>query len=375
MKRRSLILSLIALGVVLLLTFVFAPTQSSVTQGSTYGRRSADYGAWYQWMSDRNIDIEQWRKPFNRLPTEKPLTLIRVHGNLIDTLSEEEQNWVKKGNNLILLGIRKPVTSAPFKSTHSTPHGKVLIETTRRYNRIKDSFLTINHPNQPNIKLANLSAETLLGDEFGAIVSRLSWGKGELILATTPDLGANAYQNAAGNYEFLKEIVTQSGYPIFIDEYLHGYRDTETLTEEVGENLWSYLQKTPFWLVFIQLIIILVVMLWAKNRSFGRLKTIDSPIVNNSRSYIDALAGALEKAEQHDFVMKTIAKDEKNKLTEQLGIKSESSASLTPLINSWSQKTGKSSQDLRSLLQLPKTQSRVKRSELAKWLEKWQTIR
>ncbi|MGK7943975.1 MAG: DUF4350 domain-containing protein [Microcystaceae cyanobacterium] len=363
MKRSSLILSLIALVVVLLLLLIFAPTQSSVTRGSTYGRQPADYGAWYQWMSARNIKVNRWRKPWQDLPTDQPLTLIRVYGSLIDQLEESEQKWVEKGNTLILLGVRQPATSAPFKSFPLSAVGKVVVQTTRRYN---GSFL----------KISAVKSETLLGDRFGAIVARLRWeNRGQLIVATTPSIGANAYQDSEVNYDFLREIVTQPGYPIYIDEYLHGHRDQDTLTEEVGATLWSYLQKTPLWLVFIQLMVIVTVMLWAKNRRFGRLQALVSPRVNNSRSYIDGLASVLEKADQNEFVIKMIIEDEKNKLSDRLGIQLEYDGSLSALIEAWSQKTGKSTQELRSLLQFPQSQSRVKRSDLAQWLEKWQQIR
>jgi hypothetical protein len=68
--------------------------------------------------------------------------------------------------------------------------GSVKIDTQRRAKNIKDG---------------------LLGDRFGAIVWEKSIGKGQVILPLHPYLAANAYQDFQGNYEFLAQLVTQSG--------------------------------------------------------------------------------------------------------------------------------------------------------------------
>ncbi len=350
MKRRWIIFGMIVLGVMLLLTLIFAPTQNSTTQGSTYGRRPGDYGAWYQWMRDQGVEIQRWQKPFQDLPTDSPHTLIQVYPNLKDYMTQNQENWVKQGNTLIILGQRKPVTQAPFKTEQSTSVGTVIIETTRRNQRE-------NHP--------------LLADEYGSIVWRNSLGTGEIILATTPDLGANAYQNAVGNYEFLRQLVTEPDHPILIDEYLHGYGDPDTLKEEIGEHLWSYLSKTPLFPLFMQILILLALILWAQNRRFGRWETLETPMVNNSQSYITATAQVLAKAESHQFVIEMIAEDEKAKLSEQLKINLTNSESINALIDAWSQKTGNSPEELRSQLRFSQKKPPLSRADLKQWLENW----
>lgn len=374
MKRSSKIWVAIALIVLLLVTLLFAPTQALGSRGSSYGRNSADYGAWYQWMKDRGIEIKRWQKPLKALPTDKKQTLIQVYSDLTDNLSKEAEDWVKKGNTLVILGIRQPATEAPFKTQHPTPWGQVIVETTRRYDGNQGAFMTIKDDSKSKVTFVDLSRDFLLKDTFGAIIFRISMGRGEIILSTTPDLGANAYQQAEGNYAFLEKIVTQPGNPLLIDEYLHGYRDKDTLKEEIGLTLGSYLQKTPLILVFIQVIILFLLLLWGKNRRFGQLQTLETPKINNSQSYITALAQVLSKANSQAFVMEMILEDEKRKLSQRLGLNYSSSDSTSPLIEAWSQKTGHSDSELRSLLTFPQTKSHFTRQELQKWLEGWQKV-
>ncbi|HBK62172.1 MAG TPA: DUF4350 domain-containing protein, partial [Cyanobacteria bacterium UBA11166] len=58
-------------------------------------------------------------------------------------------------NTLVILGVDKPVTNAPFSTMHNSPEGKIKIETTRRH---KQNLTEGKDSNQ------------ILVDKFGAIV-------------------------------------------------------------------------------------------------------------------------------------------------------------------------------------------------------------
>ncbi|WP_204359987.1 DUF4350 domain-containing protein, partial [Escherichia coli] len=131
--------------------------------------------------------------------TKTPIILLRVNSSLqSETYSAKEEDWVKTGNLLVLLGVREPVTKAAFSSQHNTEFGMVKIDTQRRKQSVKDE---------------------LLRDSFGAIVWERKVGKGTVIYCSTPHLAANAYQDYPGNYEFLAQLVTPHEQPIWVDEY------------------------------------------------------------------------------------------------------------------------------------------------------------
>lgn len=130
----------------------------------------------------------------------------------------------------MILGVHQPVTKAPFSTMQKAGELSVKIDTQRRERKVK---------------------EGLLGDRFGAIIWKQRFGKGQVIFAATPHLAANAYQDFRGNYEFLAQMVTQVREgerkgegekpsiqnSVWVDEYIHGYRDPEALAcQEQGSQ-------------------------------------------------------------------------------------------------------------------------------------------
>jgi hypothetical protein len=55
-----------------------------------------------------------------------------------------------------------------------------------------------------------------------------------------------------------------------VDEYLHGYKDTDTIREEVAQTVWHYFLKTPLLILFLQALVVLIFILWLGNRRFGQ---------------------------------------------------------------------------------------------------------
>ncbi|MGB3237788.1 MAG: DUF4350 domain-containing protein [Geitlerinemataceae cyanobacterium] len=358
-KRRAVIFGAIALGVILLLTLVLAPSRDRLSSGSTYSRAPDGYGAWYAFMEQRGTPVQRWERSFSALENKTPITLLRVRGNFGSSqIDAKERDWIENGNILVTLGVEKTVTPAPFSSQIESSQGNVKIETGRRASLEKEE-----------------SQLQLLGDRFGAVVWEETLGKGRAIWVTTPYFAANAYQNEPGNFAFLAQVLTETNQPIWVDEYLHGYRELDAEDGETAVQNWSeYLARTPLLPITIQGTIILLVAIVAQNRRFGRPETIEPPEVNNSQAYIQALASVLRKAKSGEFVIETVGKAEQVALQERLGL---GSTPLEPeaLLQAWQEQTGGDAAQLRSLLQdSPKGRSRSER-ELLIWLEKWQAVR
>lgn len=357
-KKRIWLLGAIALTAIILFTVAFAPSNNILNSGSTYSRAPDGYGAWYAFMSERGTPISRWEKPFNSLldnsEIESPTTFLQVYSIFLEIfLSPDETNWVESGNNLVILGAEKPVTGAEFSTSHETESGEVKIETRRR---AKDEISEI------------------IGDEFGAILWEETMGKGKVIYAVTPHLAANAYQDMEGNYAFLAQIVSPNGEPVLVDEYLHGYKDTEVIAEEVGEDVISYLAKTPIFPLLVQGLIILIILIYAQNRRLGKPISLSAPVADNSQAYIEALGGVLQKAETSEFVLEVIGKEEQIQLQKALGL-GERPIEDRALIDAWVQQTGRSPQELEAVLKIQSRKRRITETEMLNWLEKWQQVR
>lgn len=384
-NRRLWVFGAIAIAAIILLTLLAAPANNKLSSGSTYSRAANGYGAWYAFMEKRGTPVKRWQKSFESLANNQtiqpPVTLLRVNSELAGSnVYKTERNWVEKGNTLVILGVRQPVTAAPFSTLHETETGSVKIDTRRRDKLFK---------------------EQRLGDRFGSIVWQEKMGKGQVIYATTPHFAANAYQDFPGNYEFLAQLVTQSEVrsiqnPVWVDEYIHGYKDPVLTCQERGSqggtspgkgkgsgnidcepqkpSIWSYLAKTPLYPAFVQGLILLLVALWAGNRRFGKPITLPSPEVNNSEAYIQALAGVLQKAESSEFILEVVGKDEQLQLQKALCLGQEQ-LDHQSLVNAWAQQTGRPATELEQVLQIQSQKPRMRETDLLSWLRKWEEIR
>ena len=363
----------IAIAVMILLTIIVPPNRSQITEGSTFSRSPSGYAAWYDYMETQGIKMQRWKKDIRNPDYEnkKPITLIQIKPELEDRIGYWEEDWVNKGNNLIILGVKARPTPASFSSVIPTKSGDVKIDTTRRRSYTQ-SF--------PNEQLAitglmiakvqpNPDKKNLLGDEFGSIIWK-SQDKGTLTAVVTPYLAANAYQNESGNFKFLAELVTAAKTPIYVDEFIHGYKDADSQKSEVEKTWIAYLGKTPLFAGAVQALFVLIIFIIAQNRRFGAAIAQSSESINNSQAYIEALGSVLKKADRHEFVWQAIAKAEQKKLQQKLGIGNQDDQQT--LLNAWVQHTGRPKADLEHLLNAPKT--KVSEQELLKLLQAWQQV-
>lgn len=368
-RQRKWLLIAIAIAIIVILSLIAAPNSSGRKNdsGSTYGRNADGYGAWYEYMSQREIPIKRWRKPASQLFKDnvQDVTLIRILSKAdflagFGEISESQKDWVNLGNTLVIVGNYQPATAAPFKSLISyRPQAlselKIEIETTRRYRKRRKH-----------------NTKRILEDQYGAVVWQETIGKGKVIYCTTPYLAANAYQDNLDNYKFLAELVSDHQ-TIWVDEYIHGYKDKETLVKEQQENILSYLTKTPLFLLFIQIVLMTIIATITGFRRFGQPIIPQRAIADNSTAYIDALAGVLEKAHSTNFVVQAIAKDEQRKLQQALGL-GQSLVDEATLIAAWRQQRSESVTDLSQLLEIAKAKAKINDGQLITWLQKWQKI-
>ncbi len=352
-RNKWWILVFILITATILLTLFAAPSNNKLLAGSTFGKNPNGYGAWYQYMLDKEVAIERWQKPFSELkPTNNKISYLKIlppQRRQFYSLSQAEYNWIKQGNTLVFLGINAPSTAAPFTTTQSYRNLEIKIATTRRKELISNSILQ---------------------DDYGSIVWQKNIGEGKVIYAVTPYIAANAYQNYSDNYQFIAELVNHNSL-ILVDEYLHGYKDQEVIQKERQGTLLDYFSKTVWLPIVIQVIIIIIIAIAFKLRRFGKPILIPKIQIDNSQAYIQALAAVLEKAECRDFLVNMITKDEKLQMQQSLGLGKGNIADET-LLNAWQQATGKDSTQLQKLLQVSQNKPHLNYSELIKWLQQWQ---
>jgi Domain of unknown function (DUF4350) len=361
--NRPKIIGGIVIAVIILLTLIAAPSSSKLSSGSTYNRAPEGYGAWYNFMQERGTKIERWQRPFKELIEEKsPATLLLIYPSLQkeNGFNYEQQQWVEKGNTLVVLGVSDRTTNANFSTMLKSSVGDIKIDTSRR---------------RKQTDKANL----LLKDAFGAVVWQETYGKGKVIYSTTPHLAANAYQDNRANFEYLTQLVSNKGNKLFIDEYLHGYKDANIKKAKGEGDIYTYFIQKPIFVSAIQAIVLLIVLILAQNRRFGKPILIETPKVNNSEAYIQALAAVLQKADSTDFVLEMVGKEEIQQMQEALGLGKTGNINVQisdeVLLPAWQDKIGTSTSDLKSVLQMRMQKRRISEKDLIAWLSKWQSLR
>lgn len=386
-KNRWVWVGLLVL-VILLLTLWAAPQSKKLQHGSTYSRAPAGYGAWYAYMEQQKLSIQRWQRPLDKLPASDqltppvkqvgnwikgqgdqaaqaqpfvPLTLLQINSGF-SKLSIFNEEWVKRGNVLVLIGETMPVTKAPFRTAIESSVGPVKVETTRRYSPAHAPWEE------------RQSSQLLLSDTFGTVVWERPLGQGRVIYAVTPYLAANAYQDEPGNFKFLAQLVSEPGYPIYVDEYLHGYRDKETIAAEQSKGLIGYLAKTPLLLLAIQATVLFLVLIWGQNQRLGPPKRLVGETIDNSEAYIQALAGVLQKANCSDFVVGTIGKAEQLQIQRALGLGANPVDPQT-IVEAWVQQTGRPAREMQTVLAPVLKAERLSDQALLRWLDQLQMVR
>jgi Domain of unknown function (DUF4350) len=365
---------LTALAIVILIIIVNAPSSSERLKGSSYSVEPQGYGAWYQRMVDKGVPIERWRKPAEEIFKKYPngTTLLQVNSELHPfVLGADEQKWIESGNTLVVLGLKAPANDIEFSQNLPSPQGQVKIETTRRFQ--VDEEEAASYFRLPKIP------ENVVSDNMGAVVWKSSIGKGQVILATTPYLAANAYQDSPTNYDLLTALATNDRQRIVVDEYLHGYRDakdpTAKKTGATKQDLLTYFTDTPLLVALVNLCLVLGILIWQQNRRFGAVIIPQLPQIDNSSAYIQALGGVLRQAQSSEFVVQNIGKAEQLKLQQHLGLGNKQLVDRQTLIDAWQAQTKLPAADLPVILQLATGQQRLTEAELQQWLTQLQAMR
>ncbi len=362
---------LLAVAAIVLLTIISAAGGDPRQVGSSYSIAANGYSSWYQMTIDRGVKIQRWQKSFPELaksPTyETGTTLLQVNPELEQSqLTNAQQEWVKKGNTIVILGVMAPAWDTAFENDIESDRGKIRIETTRRFG--SDIRGALGLPSK-------MSRQTIiLSDRSGIVIDRYTLDRGAVIVATTPHLAANAYQDFKPNYELLAELVTEDRQQILVDEFIHGYIDRESNSKLEKIDAIAYFAKTPLIVVLVNLILGTIVAIWQQNRRFGKVFIPKSPEIDNSEAYIQALSGVLRQANSSEFLLQKIGRAERLSWQQRLGLGKERLVEPELLIAAWEDRLKLPTDDLRFVLQLTTGDRRPTAAELTNWLTKVREI-
>lgn len=354
-----------AIGLLVLALIVVFAGARSYPGGSTYGTKPGDYSQWYAFMQQQGHPIQRWQKSSSQLQG-KSKTFLQVADSdpsmRAMLQSQDLLDWVARGNTLVQIGWSGTVTGAPFASSLDSDQGLVYIETSRRH----QLSATENDGEKAELK-----------DKFGSAVWSHSLGKGTVIVSTYPWIAANVHAQQDGNFQFLEALIVRRGGPILIDEWIHGHRDLEpsALTPSKEQSVLGYFSRRSVVIVAGQGVVLLLLLLWGRNQRFGALLSVKPKDRNSSEQYIQALADTLEANGHPNYVLSMLGQRFRQRLRVQLGLSERRSekAADAEIAQQWSQRTGRSSQELLELLEQTHRKHLSKRA-LVSWAQASEAI-
>lgn len=342
-----------------------APQQYA--KGSSYEQSRSGYAQWYQFMETQKHPVKRWRRAYGQL-TGTGQTLIQVAAD-VERLQEPLLNssdildWVKQGNTLIQLSWDGGITGAPFSSELPTPKGGLRIETIRRYAAKNNNF-----------------DEVLLKDAFGGVIGLDTLQKGEVIKIAYPLMGSGFYAERGANFQILADLATQRKGTIWVDEWIHGYRDLEAAPvlgdAATPQDLWDYLAQRPIAVMAGQGVLMLALLFWGQNQRFGALLRIAPPPRNSSEQYIQALADTLNTHGHTEYVLALLGQALRDRLKSRLSLVGADLAGDgdRAIATEWAVVTGRPGSELLKLLEQSRSETRLKDSELLVWVQQADTI-
>ncbi len=354
----------IILGVLGILLVALAPSGRA---GSSFDTSPWGSRQFYEYLEQQGFPVERWQRDYPNLSGQGQI-LIQISGRPL-RLSSDLVQWLGEGNTLVRFYWHGEPTAAPFSQRLATPQGNVLVETRRRLQR-RD----LPPGDRP-----------LLADEYGIVVySQQMRENGQQIASVYPWLVANAYgkdtplANFAAVSALLKELPSPT--TIYFDEWLHGYRrrtpeDVETSPEY--RSVFDYLSRSQWLGIGVQLGLILLFLLWQQSQRFGPPLQEQPANPSNSASYISALAGVLQRAQQRNFVRHQLQGQLRHELATKLGLTADPRnphqlPSDSELIRAWQETTGQSPTQLQQLLQQEESLSEDR--QLVRWLQEVDSI-
>jgi hypothetical protein len=280
-----------------------APDKSPevITNRSIYNSGPSGIRAWYLAAQKAHLPLASWERPFTELdeaPAPSVMLIVQpfmaAQGQTILGTAEVEKllHWVAQGNTLVLLddfqhrGARllTDELGIQIKRAHSerlTPQSADLnrfVEDDLQSRRTSACFWL---PSEKDTKIL------LKNHQKQPVLLRMPYGKGVLILGTSPDLIENQwlYRLQDGNFQFLTNLLVMERKPILINEFVHGYNRVESLFAFLRE-------KTPIGAILMQLIFAFLLVLWLGFTRWVPVLPITENVAKNGglHSFIDAVA-------------------------------------------------------------------------------------
>lgn len=239
------------------------------------------------------LTAHPWLLPYRNLRNAHGmLVIVAPSTSPAEFEAEQILNWVRAGNDLVYLDhFSFKMTRRLLEKLNLTiADGSDLHDESVKVDETKKLFAYV--PQLTVTSDTNISGgEPLVKVDNKAIFSELKYGKGRILVGTSPTLCANrrlTEKNDWSNFQFLVNWMSTASGDIMFDERCHGFSESG--------NVFVVLSRGPLGAVFLQVMLILAVAVYSCSKRFGATAVVNNARKISNLEFITGLSNAYRRA-------------------------------------------------------------------------------
>jgi hypothetical protein len=263
------------------------------------------------------ITAHPWLMPYRELRKAHGMLVIVAPSNSpAEFEAEQILNWVRAGNDLIYLD------HFSFKMTRRLLE-KINVSISEG-NDLHDQPVPVDAKNNlfafvPKLTVTsdtNISGgQPLVKVQDKAIFSELKYGKGRILVGTSPTLCANrrlSDKSDWSNFQFLVNWMSTASGDVMFDERCHGFSESG--------NVFVVLSRSPWGAVFMQVLLILCVGIYSASKRFGASAVLNDARKISNLEFISGLSNAYRRARANGAIYEITGHMLRNRLCKLLSV-------------------------------------------------------
>jgi hypothetical protein len=322
MKWQSLLLIFI-IGALIGLVIIFDQDLANLVPetrsfASTFNSRESGISGLWQLTAKAGLPAITWQMPYRNLGQTSGMLVIVAPTDLpADFECKQILAWVAAGNDLVYLD------DFTVKFTRRLLQD-LAIDATQKERLTDSPLLPANLPDGKHgyfshVQALVVSCDTrlvkkqkltpIVADQYGIIVGAIDYGKGHVLIGSTPSFVANrrfAERSNWSNFQFLINWFRQSPGQIIFDERCHGFSN--------AKNVFAYIFHGPFAFFFAQLCLIALAAIVSYSQRFGALIKVRQDRKVRLTNFVEAQARMLVRARSNNLVFSIIRQQLRSRL-------------------------------------------------------------
>jgi Domain of unknown function (DUF4350) len=263
------------------------------------------------------LSAHPWLLPYRNLRNAHGmLVIVAPSTSPAEFEAEQILNWVRAGNDLVYLDhFSFKMTRRLLEKINLTiTDGSELHDESVKVDETKKLFAFV--PNLTVTSDTNISGgEPLVKVDNKAIFSELKYGKGRILVGTSPTLCANrrlTEKNNWSNFQFLVNWLSTASGDIMFDERCHGFSESG--------NVFVVMSRGPWGAVFLQALLILAVGVYSCSKRFGATALISDSRKISNLEFITGLSNAYRRAHANGAIYEITGHRLRNRICKLLSI-------------------------------------------------------